>query len=223
MKLPVGSYSFYNAFENCPHKAYNIYVARTIPYVESPEMAWGNKVHAAMEHRIRSGVALPEEMQAAEAACAVFHDMSKSVPVRVEWQLAMTEDGKPCDWKDSAAWFRGKLDCVTMMPALDAAWMVDWKTGNVREEPFELELGALLLKVHHANLGVVKGEYFWMKTGQNGLRYTFSDHARAYEKIVNLRSEAETYLRAGEWPKRKNPLCGWCPVTACENWKPRPK
>jgi PD-(D/E)XK nuclease superfamily len=220
VKLPIGSYSFYNAFENCPHKAFQIYVARTIPYVESPEMAWGNKVHAAMENRIRDGVPLPEEMSAAENAAATFHEMGKKLPLQVEYKLAMTAKGEPCAWQDwDKVWFRGKLDCVVMDDARTFAWTVDWKTGNVREEPFELETGALLLKVNYEHLRDVKGEYFWMKTGQNGLRYTLNQHDKTFAKLQSLRNEAETYFRAGEWPKRKNPLCGWCPVKECEHNK----
>ena len=217
MKLPIGNYSFYNQFENCPHKAFNVYVAKTIPYVESPEMAWGNKVHSAMENRIKSGTPLPDEMKAAEAAAGVFHGMSAQIPVCVEYKLAMGQDAKPCDYWDDKAFFRGKLDCVTMNTIHTYAWMIDWKTGNVREEPFELECGALLLKVNHPNLEQITGEYFWMKTGQNGLRYSLNQHGKTFDHLIKLRAEAEGYLRAGEWPKRKNPLCGWCPVMTCEH------
>ena len=219
IKLPIGTYSFYNQLQQCPHKAYHVYVGRTLPYVETPEMAWGNKVHKAMENRIKYAVPLPEEMAAAEPSAAVFHDYSTKIVVRCEWQLAMDINGQPCDYNDySKVWFRGKLDCVTLDSALTFAWEVDWKTGNVREDPFELETGALLLKVHHTNLETIKGEYFWMKTGQNGLRYTFNKHGETYQKLVNLRAEAESYFRAGVWPKRKSPLCNWCAVKSCENY-----
>lgn len=219
MKLPIASYSFFNAFQNCPHKAFHIYVARTIPYVETPEMAWGNQVHEAMEKRIKYGAPLPEKMQAAEAAAATFHEYSRAVPVHCEYQLAMTKDGKSCDWKAGGAWFRTKIDCVVLPDPY--AWLVDWKTGNVREDPLELACNALVLKVNYPHLESIKGEYFWMKTGQNGLRYTLNDHGATYQQLVTLWAEAETYFRAGEWPKRKNPLCGWCAVTTCEHWKPR--
>ena len=217
MKLPIGNYSFYNQFENCPHKAFQIYVAKSIPYVESPEMAWGNKVHTAMEHRIKHGTPLPEGMEAAENTAGVFHGMAKTLPVHVEHKLAMRQDGQPCDYWDDKAFFRGKLDCVTTNTITTYAWMIDWKTGNVREEPFELECGALLLKVNQPTLEQITGEYFWFKTGQPGLRYTFSNHGQTYDKLVKLRLEAEGYLRSGEWPKRKTPLCGWCDVLACEH------
>ena len=213
MKLPIGTYSFYSTLQNCPHQAFHRYVGKTIPYVQSPEAKWGDQVHAAMEHRIKSGATLPDSMQAAEPLCATFHQMSKAVAVRVELQLAMTWDGQPCDYYADDVGFRGKLDCVTRTDT--AAWMVDWKTGNVREDPFELECGSLLLKVNRPQLEDIKGEYFWLKTGSAGLRYTLNDHARYYEKLVNLRREAETYLSSGEWPKKKSPLCGWCGVIKC--------
>lgn len=214
MKLPIASYSFFSNFENCPHKAYHIYVARTVPYVETPEMAWGNAVHAAFEKRIRDGVPLPESMAAGETIASEFADYAKTLPVKVEYQLAMTKDGKPCEWKGADAWFRGKLDCV-VMPS-NFAWMVDWKTGNVREDPFELQCGALLLQVNH-EIDHSRGEYFWLKEGKSGLRYEMPAPLQTYEKLLRLWDEVEGYFQSGEWPKRKNPLCGYCGVTSCDN------
>lgn len=218
MKLPVGTYSFYNAFANCPHKAFQVYVAKSVPYVETPEMKWGNDVHTAMENRIKHGTPLPEPMAAAEQVARQFHDMSKTVSVVVEKKLAMTAGGLPCEFWDDRVWFRGKLDCTTMALAHStSAWLVDWKTGNVREEPFELETNALLLKVNYPALETIQGEYFWMKTGQNGLRYTLNNHGQTFARLQALRAEAEGYFASGQWPKRKNPLCGWCGVMSCEH------
>jgi hypothetical protein len=218
VKLPIGTYSFYNQLQQCPHKASHVYVLRTVPYVESPEMKWGNDVHKAMENRIRHGSPLPDTMAVAEPTAANFHRISQMLPVQAEYQLAMTRDGTPCDWTDKGCFFRGKLDLVTMNSIRTYAWMVDWKTGNVREEPFELECGALLLKVNQPSLEQITGEYFWMKTGQNGLRYTFNNHGNTFERLVKLRTEAEDYLHTGVWPKRKTPLCHWCPVSTCEHF-----
>jgi hypothetical protein len=216
VKLPIGSHTFYNQLENCPHQAFHRYVGKTLPFVQTEEMKWGDEVHQAMERRIKHGATLPDSMQAAEGVAKQFHDMSKAVAVRVELELAMTADGQLCDYRDyDHVFFRGTLDCVTRTAT--HAWMVDWKTGGVREDPTELERHALLLKVNRPELELIQGEYFWMKTGQPGLRYTFATHDKTYARLVNLRHEAETYLASGEWPKRKSPLCGWCDVLACEH------
>lgn len=215
MKLPVGTYSLYNAFENCPHKAWHIYVLKDIPYVESPEMKWGNDVHKAMERRLRNAVPLPENMQAAEPLAAQIHGLG--LDIEPELYIGMTAIGGHCSPRAADVWFRGKLDCPVIPKPQTAAWIVDWKTGNVREEPFELETNALLLKCMYPELEQIVANYFWFKTGENGLRYTCNDHSRTFARLQSLRDEMEGYAARGEWPKRKNPLCGWCPVMTCEN------
>ena len=50
MKLPVASYSFLNTWAICPHQAARKYIVKDLPREpETPEMAWGNAVHEAME------------------------------------------------------------------------------------------------------------------------------------------------------------------------------
>lgn len=218
MQLPIGTYTFYNNFENCPHKAYHLYVVKDIPKTPpSPEQKWGQDVHEGLERRIRDGVALPETMQGAESVAAALHRMKDRFPIEVEHQLAMTAEGKPCGYWDKGAWFRGKLDVSVLHPQLQSAWVLDWKTGKVREEPLELETGALLLRVNYPEVNSIVGEYFWMQTGQNGIRYTLNNQAQTFGKLQSLRHEAEGYAASGVWPKRRNGLCGWCPVVACEH------
>jgi hypothetical protein len=217
VKLPIGTYTLYNNFENCPFKAYNIYVLKNVPRVETPEMKWGNDVHSGLEHRIKDGTPLPETMQAAEPIAATLHRLKDRHPVYVEQKLGLTVDGKPTDFWSDNCWFRGKIDVVVHSVELAAAWVLDWKTGNQREEPFELETGALLVKSHHPDIENIVGEYFWLKTGQNGIRYTLNQADKTFGKLQALRSEMETYAMLEAWPKHKNPLCGWCPVMSCEH------
>lgn len=216
MTLPVGTYSLYNTFENCPHKAWHTYVLRDIPYVETKERKWGNDVHAALEKRIRNGVALPDTMQAAEPVAAQIANLPH-VEIDAELYIGMTAEGRHCPARSSDVWFRGKIDCVVRLET--SAWIVDWKTGKVREEPFELETNALLLKCNYPEIENVVANYFWLQQGAPGIRYTCNNHARTFAKLQALRSEMEGYDKAGEWPKRKNPLCGWCDVMACEHNK----
>lgn len=215
MKLPVGTYTFYNNFENCPYKAYRVYVVKDIPRVETPEMKWGNDVHSGLEHRIKDGAPLPEKMVMCEPVAAQLAALQHEYGGLVEGKLAIDAHGWPVGFWDDHVWFRGKLDCAVFSAQL-AAWIVDWKTGKPREEPFELETGALLLKAHNPKLEVIVGEYFWLQTGKQGMRYTLTNFAQTYGKLQTLRNEMEGYAASGVWPKRKNPLCGWCDVLDCE-------
>jgi hypothetical protein len=94
--------------------------------------------------------------------------------------------------------------------------LIDWKTGKVREEPFELEVQAFLLKAHRPRLEIIKGRFFWLKEKRLGDVHDLSDTERTANSIRRQIGEIES-RREREWPKTPNPLCGWCRVTSCEH------
>jgi hypothetical protein len=217
MPLPIGNYTFYSNFQNCPHKAWHMYVLKDLPHTpKSKEQNWGNDVHSAMEKRVRDGVPLPELMAPAEGIAKVIHELREPAEVDAELYIGMTQQGQPCPSRSDDCWFRGKIDvAVRLAPN---AWIVDWKTGKVREEPFELETNALLLKINWPELTNIVANYFWMQSGTHGLRYHCNDHSRTFGTLQSIRAEMDHYeLQGHGWPKRKNPLCGWCPVKSCEH------
>lgn len=213
MNFPVGTYTFYNDAQNCPYKAFRRHVKRDLPYAKTEAMERGIAVHEAMEDRIGKGKPLPDDMRAAEHIALTLTRLPDTIPVRVEYRLAIKADASPCAWDARDAWFRGKLDVAVIGKG---AWLIDWKTGKVREDPFELECQGLLLHANHPDCDPIVGEYYWMIEGRPGLRYTL-DPMEAYRKVGKLYAEMRGYLEKGEWPKRKNPLCGFCDVLDCEN------
>ena len=57
------SYTKLTTFERCPKLGYARYIAKTLPYVESEAAKEGNRVHDAIEHYVRDGVALPKDIE----------------------------------------------------------------------------------------------------------------------------------------------------------------
>lgn len=219
-ELPVGTFTLYNNFDNCPHKAYRIYVKKDLPRQEqTPEMAFGNHVHTAMELRLGRGAELPDDLKKLEPIAAQLDALPPDLPRRTEFKLAFKADGTPCDWYASGEWFRIKMDWHVRSPS--DVWLIDWKTGKPREEPWELECASLALKIHFPAITSVVAQYYWTQENKLGLRYTLNNWPSYFAQLQRVRNEMEQYAREGDWPKRKNPLCGWCPVTDCEHWKPR--
>jgi PD-(D/E)XK nuclease superfamily len=213
MNFPIGTYTFYNDAMNCPYKAYRRYVKRDLPYAQTEAMERGIAVHEAMEDRIGKDKPLPEEMRTFEHIAKKLSAMPSDVKIRVEYRLAIKADASPCAWDAGLAWFRGKLDVAVIG---SGAWIIDWKTGKVREDPFELECQSLLLHANHPQCNPIVGEYYWMREGAPGMRYTL-DPMVAYTRISRLYGEMHGYFEKDAWPKRKNPLCGWCDVLDCEH------
>lgn len=214
----VGSYSLLNQYQNCPHAACHKYIARTYPYVETPAMAEGNAIHLAMENRLRIKQPLPPKYAQWEPFAAPFDGRQ----VLVEEKLGIRQNGSPCGFFDKDVFFRGKIDVAVVNGS--KAYMADWKSGGSKyEDPFELEIGAVLLQAKH-NVTTIKGNYAWLVENRLGVLYDLSDTNKTFAKMKHLMDEIERD-RARDWfEKRKSGLCGWCSCAHCEHWfEARPK
>jgi len=206
----VYSFTFLNTYDICPYQCFRRYVKKDIPFFETPEMAWGNKVHSAMEYRV-GGKPLPTEMQQWEGLVAPIAARGG----KAEMRMGVTREGKPTDFFGKDVFLRGKVD-VTMISGT-AAFLPDWKTGRSREEPFELEIQAVMVHAANPYLTKIAGAYVWLKENRMGQIYDLTDTRSTWARTNNKVEQIEDSMKAGEWEKTKGPLCGWCPCTDCEH------
>jgi PD-(D/E)XK nuclease superfamily len=212
MKLPVASFSFLNTWNICPHQAARRYIVKDLPREpESPEMAWGNEVHSTMENRLNGIIALPESMQAFEQFCTPL-DGYRFTP---ELKLGMTVQGKKCDFFADDVFLRGKLDVPIVLT--HTALLLDWKTGKKREDPYELEVGALLVQAQWPHAGKIIGQYVWLKDLTLGETHDLSRTDRTWQRVTAAMSDVERAMERGAFIKTPGPLCGWCSVMDCEH------
>jgi hypothetical protein len=208
----VYSFTMLNTADTCLHRCYRQYVKKDIPYVETPEMKWGNDVHTAFEHRL-GGKPLPMNMSHWEPLASAYADRG----ARPEKKTGITKQGKPTGFFDKDVWLRCKID-ATMLKG-NSVFLADWKTGGSRyEDPFELEIQALTLKAAIPQIDRIHGHYVYLKENRVGNAYDLSDFNSTWAKINNKIERIEDAQVANEWPKTKNPLCGWCSVKDCEHW-----
>lgn len=209
----VGTFTQLLSFLNCEHAMYRRYIEKDQPYVERPEMKFGNDVHTAFEHRIGGQKPLPENMQQWECFAAPFDGL---MPM-VEQKLGITRNGVATGFWDNNVWFRGKND-VTVVEG-DRAYLCDFKTGKSNyEDPFELETNALLLKAKKPQLTKIVGSYCWLKENRMGQLYDLSDFDATWNRICDLMGKIEDKRVSGDFEKHKSGLCGWCSVSDCENY-----
>jgi hypothetical protein len=210
MKLPAWTYTNLSDFENCPKKYYHKHVAKDLPKdPPTSAMTWGIDVHDSLERRIRDNKPLPATMVQFEPfAQAVL----KSPMYNVEIKVAVDSEGKACDFFAPNVAGRGKIDALLW--GTDRAVMLDWKTGGVREDPFELDVFCYLGSKSHSFIKHWRGHYVWLKDMKTGKPHELSP-ARG-EDVVNSRLE-RLALNAKEnhFPANPNGLCGWCPVKSC--------
>ena len=223
MKLPVASHTFLNDWDNCPHKAFRKYIKKDLPkFVQTDAMKWGNEVHSAFEVRIKHGTTWPKGMEKYEAIAAPLVQAGAVA----EKMLGITEAGTLCDFFAKDVWLRGKID-ATIVRSLNepvddtysAAAIFDWKTGKRREEKAELLTHAVLLKAWQPTVQKITAHYVWLQDNEVGRAHDVSD---TESKLADIRSTMNTVkncIEAENFPKRPNPLCGWCDVMDCDHNK----
>lgn len=199
----------------CPRKAWHSHIARDIERVDTKELAWGRRVHEALEQPIADGMPLPDELK----HYAHLYKFPYGFKATAELKLGMTDHMQPCDFFDPDCFARGVLDVVLVPDGRpDAALIIDHKTGKVREDPNELLFHATLLQAHHSDLITIKGWYNWLQYNRMGIVHDLSDTKQTFKRLKQThdRIKYAFSLGADAFPPRQGPLCGWCPVKQCE-------
>jgi hypothetical protein len=209
MPALIHSYTSLNCYASiCPHQYHRRYIAKDIPFKETEAMRYGTEAHSALEYRVSGGKPLPDEMRHWEPLAEPFAKRN----AQTELKLAVNYEYKPVDFWAKDAFLRGKADVVLRNGT--RAHISDWKTGRPREEPFELEVQALLLKALYPELELILGNYIWLKDCSVGKTHDLSDTSRTRNKVATI---ARAIEQDRTFEKRPGPLCGWCDVLDCEH------
>lgn len=194
----------------CAHQAAERYVYKHIPFTGTAATKRGDDVHKAFERRLgRQCQPLPADMPWEHFASSF--DNRKVHP---EIKLGITRDGKATGFFDNNVYGRGKIDAPIVEG--ETAYMVDWKSGKPREDAFELEIGAVLLKAKFPQLRKIVGRYAWLAENRLGPPYDLTDTARTWDEINRLVALILSDRERGWFDKVEGPLCKWCPVLDCE-------
>jgi hypothetical protein len=212
------SHTSLDDFNNCPRAFHAKRVEKSIREPESEQMRWGKIVHHAFERRQGDGRPLPDELAAHEPFMqrldGIFGDKS------CEERIALNRKLEPCGFFDKDVWFRGVID----LRVVDAptAQVVDYKTGKPHSKFAQHKLFALWMFQRYPDVQIIKCLYYWTTT----LTCTAETYTRAMVPVLwsaftpSLKQYVEAF-RTDTWTPRPSGLCGWCPLTDCEHWRPR--
>lgn len=207
----VFTYTMLNTYESiCPYQAAQRYVYKKIPFVETEAMARGNEVHAAMQKRVARGTPLPADMP--------WESIAKALDghgARCEQQIGVTIDGKATGYFDDDVYLRCKLDLNIIRST--TAYLLDYKTGKVREDPFELEVQAAALHAKYPQLTAIYGQFAWLKENRLGRMHTLTNTRSTWQRIRQMGDSIVSDVKVGHFEQREGPLCGWCPCLDCEH------
>lgn len=213
------SYSSLKEYINCPRQYHEIKVLKNYTKRVTREMTFGTQVHKYCEDYVGEGKPLPKDYDHFQPVL----DSLLEIPGtrHPELRMGLLANGNACRFGDPACWVRGIVDLLVIDG--DQAYIVDYKTGsNKYPDPKQLKLMALMTFAHFPQVQNIKaGLLFIVQNSFVDESYTRSQTEELWghfrPDLQRLQSSYETEV----WNPNKTPLCGWCPVTYCENYKER--
>lgn len=212
------SYSALSTYENCPRKYWATKVEKLVDDRNKFSIR-GDDEHKSIETYMKTGAGLAQNLDPIKP---VF-DKLRSAPgdQYVEYQMTLDRDMTPCRWNDwNRAWVRGAGDYVKVNGT--HATYIDWKSGKPRKDTQEqIELVSLLLFRHFENVKTVSGSMFYYRHGKITPPHVVAreQEPQLWDGFIRRVKEMEQSKVNDNWPTNPNPLCGWCPYTACPHNK----
>jgi CRISPR/Cas system-associated exonuclease Cas4 (RecB family) len=212
----IYSYSSYSCYETCPRQFYYRYVARCLPFVETEQMKWGNRVHKALALRLKVKEPLPDALAQFEPLCASLE--AAAGPILIEQTLVMDREGRPV--QKPRGFVSSRPDFVTFDEGYSHAFIIDWKTGKPREDDTELCFQFITLQVHYPTLQTADAAYYWTKERRMGPVYDVVSQApdvwsRLCEVVDLIALQTQDGEKAFPAKPGKHFPCPYCAATFC--------
>ena len=219
------SYSSLKTFQQCPKKYYHLKVAKDIKDDGSEATVYGKEVHSAAENYIKNGEPIPEKFAFIKGTL----DALNKIPgdKHCEIQLGVAKQGgryTACGFFDKNVWWRGIADLLIVNN--DEAYLVDYKTSKNAKyaDTKQLDLLAAAVFLHYPNIRIIKSALIFVVSNE----FVRKEHDSAFKLAYweHFRFDLERLEKAMEvnvWNAVSSPLCGWCPVKSCVNFRERRK
>lgn len=210
------SYSAWIDYNNCPAKYAASKFYFTLPWVETEEAKWGNRVHKAAEmFLLGRPFADHAALDPVEPYCTAL--LRSGNGCEPEKEIVLNADMQPVTWFAKDAWFRAKVDVVVTMSRIKVnLW--DFKSGGkIKSDEEQLRLSAAALKLVRPNIETAEGRYIWTQHKEvvpikpvkgDDFRLIWEEYC---EKAYRMQRAWETET----FPERPSGLCPWCPKPDC--------
>ncbi len=208
------TYSSLESFETCPKKHYHTKVARDFKELPNESALWGDKVHKALETRVRDNTPLPDGMQQWETLASKLAALPGQKLTELE--VGVSDSYEPTDYKK--AWSRGKIDLVVQDK--NKAIVLDYKTGKQKLTK-QLSLYAGYVFSLFPQVDVIEAGFVWLKDKKISKEtYYRSAVAEIWQEFLPRVRKLHVASEKNQWPERPSGLCnGWCPVKTCQHYK----
>lgn len=207
------SYTALTGFETCPKRHYHTKVKKDVKDPPGEEALWGQRVHKALEERLRDGKPLPPSLKNFEGYAVKF--AAAPGELLVEQQIALTAEFKRTEWFAKDVWVRAVLDVGILNRT--RALVADWKTGKRKPDNEQMELFAAVAFATYPQIEVADTAFVWLKEKKmDRVTYCRDDSPRIWQNFLPRVARLERAHATDTWDAKPSGLCRkWCPVKSC--------
>jgi hypothetical protein len=223
--MTAWSYSSIKTFDQCPKKYFHLKVVKDVKDDPGEAAVYGTAVHEAAELFVKDGTPIPDKFAFMRPIVKPLAAKQGVKHTELKLGVRKADAGfEPCGFFDKDVWYRGIVDLLIVDDT--KGWMVDYKTGKNAKyadmKQLDLMAGALFIK--HPELETIKSALAYVVSQEFPNKTHTRDKLDAYMSVFDDQlDQLDAAMENGVWNAKTSPLCGWCPVTSCEHWKPRRK
>ena len=230
MEPKAWSFSVLESFRNCPKQYAEVKVYKSVKQSVNDAGMWGDYVHTEFDKWFKGIVGktypmlpdnlkdyLPYLMRLATRPGAMYSECKYALDYQLNPIVMTTEQ----DWFRTDIWLRIIIDLLHIDG--DVATALDHKTGKVKDQSDQLKLFALVIFIMFPHVNTVKTQYAWLQFGQwTKETYHREQESEMWQHFIPDLTRFKNAFHTETFPPKPSGLCrGWCPVTACQHWKPR--
>ena len=216
MVEPAWSFSSLSAFEQCPLRYKLTRVTKLIKEPPTEATTWGNRVHKALEERVRDGTPLPATIAGYEPLAAKLANSRGEV--LVEQKVSVNAKLQPTEYFAKDVWCRGVLDVAVIGDR--SALILDWKTGKRKDDLDQLKLFAGMAFAYYPALEKVDTGFVWLKDNKvDRQAFTRKQVGDIWATFLPRVKRLNLAFENDRWPANPSGLCrNYCPVgkTNCD-------
>jgi hypothetical protein len=216
------SFSSLTNFETCANKYAQTSVYKTFPDTMSADGVWGVAVHTALEKRLTVKQPLPDDMPFEKWARVIESMKKPDDTLRCEIKVALNRQFRQTGYWDKDVWYRGVLDLFLIQGGGSTAWVGDWKTGKVKDDPTQLKLFVASASCLYPDIERYVVKNIWLKHDQITPKNNEGDIFMRewipgiWQEILPRVKRMEDAYNSQVFPMKPNGLCkNYCPVLSC--------
>jgi|TARA_R110000744_G_scaffold380379_2_gene500988 hypothetical protein len=221
--MQAWSYSSLSTFKQCPKKYYHIKVAKDVEDKGNEATIYGNELHKAAECYIKSNTPLGARFDFLLPTLEAIKQIKGEKHCELKFGIAKKgNEYTPCGFFDKDVWWRGIADLVVVNG--DSGYLIDYKSSKNAKyaDTKQLDLLAAATFTHFPQVKSIKSALLYVVSNDLIEKNHEALLRKSYFSTFDPELERlQTAEETGVWNAVSGPLCGWCPVKACEHWRER--